>query len=565
MRLHVDVLGGFQVAVDGIAVPASAWRRASSALLVRLLALSTGHRLHREQAMDALWPDMLTDASSANLRKAVHFARRALGTSDAIVFDSDIVALAGDVTVDAEMFEASAKAAVRANNAEVCAQAADLYPGVLLPDDRYVAWTDEPRERLRQLHTRVLRIAGLWDRLLETDPTDEEAQRAVMQAALDAGNRGEVIRQFQRLRERLRTDMGVGPAKATVAIYEKALASDAARVPSALDRVRASLAWGIINLHSGEFAKAEAIAREARTLAFEARLAREVGEASALVGMVAHMQGKWPEIFRTEFIEWIRQGTPFTHCVFDGHLCLAEFCLCGAAGHDHIAGVSRELLAAAENAQSVAGRALATLILGEAALFAGRLDDAEQLLTEADALHENIGANAGRALTLQRLAEVSLARGQKYRANRLAQKALRIGEAHWLAPHLLIRLQAVVVEAAPGTAKALAAINDGDRWLSEGNPCQPCSMGFRLVSSIALAEAGELSQASRRIDEAERVAGMWNGGPWVAAVWEARGVLRLGEGNREQASALFREAATRYKQLGRSLDEQRCYARAGKG
>jgi hypothetical protein len=106
------------------------------------------------------------------------------------------------------------------------------------------------------------------------------------------------------------------------------------------------------------------------------------------------------------------------------------------------------------------------------------------------------------------------------------------------------------------------AIRRGDQLLLERCTCQPCSMGFRIASSIALAEAGEVDQAGRRIDEAERIAGMWQGGPWMASVWEARGVYRLAQGSREQASALFHEAASRFKELARALDQARCLARA---
>ncbi len=87
-------------------------------------------------------------------------------------------------------------------------------------------------------------------------------------------------------------------------------------------------------------------------------------------------------------------------------------------------------------------------------------------------------------------------------------------------------------------------------------------MQNRVASSTALTEAGELDQASRRLDETERLAGMWNGGPWVAAVWEGRAVHRRAQGSAEQASALFREAATRYAELGRPRDEERCLAQA---
>jgi tetratricopeptide (TPR) repeat protein len=388
------------------------------------------------------------------------------------------------------------------------------------------------------------------------------AQRTLMQAALDAGNRGEVIRQFQRLRDRLRVDLGVGPAAATIAIYERALADQAAETVSVTDRVRASIAWGIIHLHSGEFAKAEQIARDARRLAIDAGLAREVGEASALYGLVSHMQGKWQELFRSEFAEWIRGSHGFVSTIFDGHLCLAEFSLCGAGGHEDIAKAVAELLSVAERADSIPGRALATLVLGEAELFSGRLDRAEELLEEADRLNENAGAIGGRVLALQRLGEVALARGQNYRAGRISHKALRLAESTWLAPHLLIRLQGVAVEAAASEEQVAEAISGGDRLLAGHAMCQPCSMGFRVASAIALAESGDVEQAGRRLDEADRLAGMWNGGPWVAAVWEGRGVHRRAQGNEEQAAALFREAAARYAQLGRPRDEARCLARA---
>jgi hypothetical protein len=287
-----------------------------------------------------------------------------------------------------------------------------------------------------------------------------------------------------------------------------------------------------------------------------------MGEASALVGLVAQMQGRWLDLFRSEFETWIRLAPTYAGTVFDGHLCLAEFCLCGARSHDAIAAAARELLATAEAADSVHGRALATLILGEAELFSGRFPTADELLTRAERLHFEAGATAGRTLALQRLSELALARGQKWHAGRLLHKGTQLAETNWLAPHLLIRLQGLAVEAASNTARAMEAIAQGDRLLAEGGVCRPCSMGFRVNSSIMLARAGELDSASRRLDEAERVAGMWQGGPWVAAVWEARGVLRHAQGHTGQAAALLHEAAVRYGELGRPADQARCEARA---
>ena len=65
------------------------------------------------------------------------------------------------------------------------------------------------------------------------------------------------------------------------------LALGGAAPDNASERIRASLAWGLVHLQSGEFDKAAEIARETRDLALGANLAREAGEASALLGLTA--------------------------------------------------------------------------------------------------------------------------------------------------------------------------------------------------------------------------------------------------------------------------------------
>ena len=122
-------------------------------------------------------------------------------------------------------------------------------------------------------------------------------------------------------------------------------------------------------------------------------------------------------------------------------------------------------------------------------------------------------------------------------------------------------LQALRVEAAATLEHALDEIRDGDRTLASGSLCQVCAMGFRTAAALVLTEVGELDQVSRRLDEAERIAAMWNGGPWIAALWEARGVLRRAQGNEPRALAAFGEAAARFAELGRVLDHGRCVRR----
>lgn len=563
MRIEIQILGGFSVVVDGVVIAPTLWRRDRAAALVKLLAVTPQHRMHREQVMDLFWPDADSEVAGAALRKAVHYARKALGQNELISTNGDSLALApeADLMIDAETFEARASAALRQPSSEACAAAADLYRGPLLPEDLYLDWLDVPRTALAQRHLDVLRAGKLWQRLIAIEPSDEPAQCALMQAALDAGNRAEAIRLFNQLRQSLHVELGLGPSAQAVALYEKALAIPAVDPVSQTDRVRASLAWGLLHLHSGDFDKARAVAEETRALAMAAGLAREVGEASALMGLCAQMQGRWKEVFQTEFIAWARKTPDKVSQVFDGHLCLAEFCLCNAKGHHEIGLAAQELLSVAEGAGSLAGRGLALMILGEVALFSGQMGEAERLLTEAEALLAKAEASSGRVLALERLAEIALSRGQNWQAKRLITRAEGIAATSWLAPHLLIRLKGLSVRAAGSREKALETIHEGDRLLAQHtHGCQPCSMGFRVASASALAEMGAVEQVGRRLDEAERISAMWHGGPWVAAVWEARGHQRRAENNNAWAVSAFEEAASRYAALGRPTDETRCRA-----
>jgi tetratricopeptide (TPR) repeat protein len=230
-----------------------------------------------------------------------------------------------------------------------------------------------------------------------------------------------------------------------------------------------------------------------------------------------------------------------------------------------MATLARELSSLAERATSKPGSGLAALILTDLALADGRLDEAEKHLLEAERNNDDAGAVAGGVLVLERRARLALAHGQKARAAELVERAMAVVDTTWLAPHLRIRFKALAVEIAPTLDRALHEVALGDRALAGGTSCQPCSMGFRTAAAIALAEAGELDQVGRRLDEAERIAAMWNGGPWAAAIWEARGVFRRAQGNESRAVAAFDEAAARYAELCRPLEQARCMKRMKEG
>jgi DNA-binding SARP family transcriptional activator len=82
--VRVWLLGGFRIFVGPRTIVGDAWRIKKAASLIKLLALTPGHHLHRERAMDLLWPDLEKRAASNNLRQARHDARRTLASDTSV-------------------------------------------------------------------------------------------------------------------------------------------------------------------------------------------------------------------------------------------------------------------------------------------------------------------------------------------------------------------------------------------------------------------------------------------------------------------------------------------------
>jgi DNA-binding SARP family transcriptional activator/tetratricopeptide (TPR) repeat protein len=236
--VRIELLGGFRVAIGGDEVLADAWQGRRAAELVQLLALADGHRLMRDQVVETLWPHLEVEAGAANLRKAAHYARQALASSEAVVLRGGQVALfpSRPVVTDAGRFEREGRAALAGGDAAACAAAASAYTGDLLPGALYEEWTQAPRARLRSEHVELLRRSAQWDRLVEVEPTDEPAYRELMRRELATGSRAAAIRWYGRLRTALRRELGILPSGDTEAIYDDCVAGFGISEPAFVGR-----------------------------------------------------------------------------------------------------------------------------------------------------------------------------------------------------------------------------------------------------------------------------------------------------------------------------------------
>lgn len=237
-QLRVTLLGGFSVSINGTEIAADRWSALRATHLVQLLSLQPRHRASRDLVIDALWPQLEPDAGAANLRKALHYARQALGRHDSLVQQVGELVLwpNGPLTVDADEFEQRADAALRLRDPAGSADAAHTYTGPVLPGARFEAWTEPARERLQARYLDLLRASAQWATLAQQDPTDEGAHRALMQQALDAGNRAAALHWYARLREALQQALGVSPDAQTEALYARCMKGLQATGPAFVGR-----------------------------------------------------------------------------------------------------------------------------------------------------------------------------------------------------------------------------------------------------------------------------------------------------------------------------------------
>lgn len=240
--LRIQVLGGFLVWVAGLPAPQSAWRQRRAAAILKLLALERGHRLHREQVQDSLWPDLDPDAAANNLRGALLVARRTLESAGAppgvfLTREGETLVLGPveHIQVDVAAFQAAASRAWQGANIATVERALAHYAGDLLPEDPYEEWAESRRHGLRATYLTLLeRLAALHEaagdgsaalatreRALAADPLDEGQHAAIMRLLARLGHPQLALARYAHLERLLHDELGVRPEAATARLAEE--------------------------------------------------------------------------------------------------------------------------------------------------------------------------------------------------------------------------------------------------------------------------------------------------------------------------------------------------------
>jgi pimeloyl-ACP methyl ester carboxylesterase/DNA-binding SARP family transcriptional activator len=203
VALGITLFGRLEVSLGDERIESDAFRKRAADLL-KLLALSPKHVLHRDQLVEMMWPGKPPAAGANNLYRAVHDLRTVIG-EERVTFGQQIVEL-HDAVVDVDVFEAE----TRSPDGERVARALDLYTDDLLPEDYDLELVTRKRELLRRTFVDAsLRVAAA--RTLDDGRTLDILRRV---AAIDPSSEETATRIGDRVRAFERPSSRIAPALA---------------------------------------------------------------------------------------------------------------------------------------------------------------------------------------------------------------------------------------------------------------------------------------------------------------------------------------------------------------
>ena len=238
--LRLCLLGRFELRSGDSVLLDRTWARSRAKALLKVVALES--QIHRDRVTDLLWPDLDAQAGAANLRKSLHHLRTAVAAGGAVTpvvtVCDEVLQVDPEISVDVVEFRALAEEALRAGEQVGLDSALAAWSGELLPEDLYEEWTLATRRELQSLRRRLLveaarletdagrpdRAAVRLEEVLRGDPFDEDVHRQLMATHARNGSRHRALRQFQECARLLRSELGLDPSAATVALHDAILA-----------------------------------------------------------------------------------------------------------------------------------------------------------------------------------------------------------------------------------------------------------------------------------------------------------------------------------------------------
>jgi DNA-binding SARP family transcriptional activator len=237
--IQIFTLGRFRVESENEQLGGE-WLQQRPGQLLKYLICERRSPVSNERVAEALWPDAGLREARGRSRYYAHILRQKLEPDRGKQAPSAFVVALRDgyrlnlkeIRIDADEFEHEARAGLTAllqQGAKAgvghLENALRLYRDDFLPEDPYVEWALNERDRLRDLAGEAMRAlvqahlaadqldaaANNARRLAEMEPLDSDVQRTLIEVCLRRGRRSEALRRYSVLRQRMLRSFGEEP------------------------------------------------------------------------------------------------------------------------------------------------------------------------------------------------------------------------------------------------------------------------------------------------------------------------------------------------------------------
>lgn len=251
--LVIHTLGQFKLWLGTKQIEPHDWQRGKAKELFELFITNRNVKLQREEIFQYLWPDQDEKTANKNFKVALNALLKVLEPHRKAREESFFIIREGSsyginpnsvYELDTILFEAQVVKGLEESNPKhataLLEKGLTLYQGDYLADLRFISWCNAERERLRQLFLRgaerlaqhAIRLLDFHrcieccEKILNLDPTWEEAYRLMMYCYYQTNNRPQAIRWYEKCCEVLEVELGVEPMQQTNEMYELIMDSE---------------------------------------------------------------------------------------------------------------------------------------------------------------------------------------------------------------------------------------------------------------------------------------------------------------------------------------------------
>jgi DNA-binding SARP family transcriptional activator len=240
--LRIQTLGGLSIVKDEKPLEFPGRVRRKPMELLKAIITFGGADVPDLKLMNALWPEMEGDKASQSLKFTLHALRKILGEDEFIILRGGRIGLnRGLCSVDIWTLQELIKLTEQMPPDDepflsLSQKALELYQGDFLEGDEMLPWTIRLRDGLRSGMTGLLRKLADYDeslgeydkaveicnRAIDLDYLSEEFYRKKMRIFIDLGRPSDAVLTYNRCRNLLMAELGVGPSRDTEALLKKA-------------------------------------------------------------------------------------------------------------------------------------------------------------------------------------------------------------------------------------------------------------------------------------------------------------------------------------------------------